>query len=220
MTLLSKVIHQAMNAGPQICTHDSTVIMEELIQAAVGSGNDVRSRQAKEALRSEGFKDIEDMKSRIKCVGDLVGMGVPFPQAKAVWKVIHTAQNGKGSAECVSARTPPVSERELPVLPGVKMHKSLHEWSDPLSKLRLLYSLASVQPLRPYSLQARAAGATPSRCAVLMRPFTLPTVPLPLPSPLLAASRRTVRTASVMQIERASASHSTPRTQPARGPSR
>jgi hypothetical protein len=165
VALLSRAIRRSMNSDEHSCTQDSTGIVEDMIQAAVGSSNDVRSRQAKEALRSEGFKDIEDMKTRIKCVGDLVGMGVPFPQAKAVWKAIHAAQNGKNPGECTErAPIPPVSEKELPVLPGVKMHKSLHEWSDSPFDLRCMFpGVSYCHSNTLFAVQARPAGSAASR---------------------------------------------------------
>ena len=116
--------------------------VEDFLQTAVGTGNDVRSRQAKEALRSEGFKDIEDMKSRIKNVGDLVGMGVPLPQSKLVWKAMNTTKKDSREAESptLTAQRSSNLAKQLPALQGVKMHISLHEWyaspSFPLSLAR------------------------------------------------------------------------------------
>jgi hypothetical protein len=103
--------------------------LEEFLQITIGGSNDARSRQAKEALRSERFKSIEDMRSRIKNVGDLVRMGVPLPQAKLIWKAIHESHKKnlgeKITAPCTTVLHP---EKELQPLIGMKMHASLYEW--------------------------------------------------------------------------------------------
>ena len=108
----------------------NTDVLEELLKTAIGNSNDLRSWQAKEALRSERFKSIEDMRSRIKNVGDMVRMGVPLPQAKAIWKVIHEGHKKTSSEKPPSAPNGPLSgpDKELQALVGVKLLASLYEW--------------------------------------------------------------------------------------------
>ena len=59
------------------------------VNKAIGHDNDTMSQQTREALASEGFRSLDDMRRQIKCVGDLVAMGVPYPHAKRVWRAIQ-----------------------------------------------------------------------------------------------------------------------------------
>jgi hypothetical protein len=109
------------DAGQQIPCKLSSFPLEDFFEDALGRNNDFRSKQAKDALKSEGFKSLDDLKSRVKCVGDLVRMGVPFPQAKLVWKAI--SGNHKKIQPGTASSVP-----TLPTLPGIKIHETLFEW--------------------------------------------------------------------------------------------